>query len=98
MKRFTGLDFRRELYGEPEAGGEFDPTVSSLYVQVLRPLCWTGLLHEQRQNGSRPGTTMSPPQSRVTSWLGSSRLKGLGYDLPPQLRRSRAINVTLPSR
>lgn len=47
----TGLDFRRELYGEPEPGSAFDTMASSLYVQVLRPLCWTGLLHEQRQDG-----------------------------------------------
>lgn len=38
----TGADLRRVLYGKPEAG--FDATMSGLYVQVLRPLCWAGLL------------------------------------------------------
>ena len=54
----TGLDFRRELYGEPEPESAFDTMVSSLYVQVLRPLCWTGLLHEQRQDGFRLSTSI----------------------------------------
>jgi len=44
----TGGDFRRTLYGEPEANEQFDYLLSSLYVQILRPLCWIGLLHEER--------------------------------------------------
>jgi hypothetical protein len=41
----TGADLRRVFYGEPEAG--FDAMMSGLYVQVLRPLCWAGLLEKQ---------------------------------------------------
>ena len=68
----TGLDFRRELYGEPEVGDEFDPTVSSLYVQVLRPLCWTGLLHEQRQDGFRLSTSFF---TKTLLWRAALQLK-----------------------
>ena len=45
----TGADLRRVLYGEPEHG--FDDVLSSFYIQVLRPLCWTGLLEEHRTKG-----------------------------------------------
>jgi hypothetical protein len=41
----TGGDLRRVFYGEPEPG--FDAMMSGLYVQVLRPLCWAGLLEKQ---------------------------------------------------
>lgn len=40
----TGAELRSVLYGEPET--RFDRMLSSLYVQVLRPLCWAGLLQE----------------------------------------------------
>lgn len=50
-KGATGGDIRRALYGEPDNNRFFDETLSSLYVQVLRPLCWTGLLHENRSDG-----------------------------------------------
>ena len=49
----TGQDIRRTLYGDPDPGDRFDYALSSLYVQVLRPLCWTGLLHEERLDGFR---------------------------------------------
>jgi len=41
----TGAELRRVFYGEPESG--FDAMMSGLYVQVLRPLCWAGLLEKQ---------------------------------------------------
>ncbi|MSU91910.1 hypothetical protein GE300_20340 [Rhodobacteraceae bacterium 2CG4] len=41
----TGAALRRVFYGEPEGG--FDTMMSGLYVQVLRPLCWAGLLEKQ---------------------------------------------------
>lgn len=47
----TGGEIRRALYGEPDREERFDETLSSLYVQVLRPLCWTGLLREDRADG-----------------------------------------------
>ena len=39
------------LYGEPDPAGSFDDVLSSFYIQVLRPLCWTGLLQENRAEG-----------------------------------------------
>jgi hypothetical protein len=41
----TGADLRRVLFGQPDLKGHFDDILSSFYIQVLRPLCWTGLLH-----------------------------------------------------
>jgi hypothetical protein len=67
----TGLDLRRELYGEPEAESGFDTTVSSLYVQVLRPLCWTGLLQEQRQDGFKLSTSFF---TKTPLWRATLRL------------------------
>ena len=49
----TGRGIRRALYGDADPGDRFDYALSSLYVQVLRPLCWTGLLQEQRPVGFR---------------------------------------------
>jgi len=50
----TGADLRRVLYGEPERVPfqKYDDTLGSLYIQVLRPLCWAGLLHQQRSEDS----------------------------------------------
>ena len=42
---------RKVLFGEPDPAGGFDDVLSSLYIQVLRPLCWTGLLQENRAKG-----------------------------------------------
>ena len=47
----TGADLRRVLFGEPDPTGGFDDVLSSLHIQVLRPLCWTGLLEESRAKG-----------------------------------------------
>jgi hypothetical protein len=44
----TVADLRRVLFGEPDPAGGFDDVLSRLYIQVLRPLCWTGLLDETR--------------------------------------------------
>ncbi len=41
----TGGDLRRVFYGKPGPG--FDAMMSGLYIQVLRPLCWAGLLEKQ---------------------------------------------------
>ena len=49
----SGRDIRQTLYGDRDPDDRFDQALSSLYVQVLRPLCWTGLLHEQRLAGFR---------------------------------------------
>ena len=47
----TGGEIRRVLYGEPDPAVLFDEKLGSLYVEVLRPLCWTGLLREDRPDG-----------------------------------------------
>ena len=47
----TGGDIRRALYGEPDSGSGFDQVLSNLYISVLRPLCWAGLLHEYQASG-----------------------------------------------
>lgn len=47
----SGAEISRKLYGEPDTGSGFSHALSSLYVQVLRPLCWTGLLQEQLTKG-----------------------------------------------
>lgn len=47
----SGAEFGRELYGDLESERGISEALSSLYVQVLRPLYWTGLLREQRTGG-----------------------------------------------
>ena len=43
---------RTALYGDPEASVVgFDPIASTLYITVLRPLCWVGLLREDKGDG-----------------------------------------------
>ena len=49
----TGGDIRRVLHGDPESSSlpRYDEVMGSLYVQVLRPLCWSGLLIEEQVAG-----------------------------------------------
>ena len=46
----TGARLRRVLYGEPEKEPlpSYDEVMGQLYIQVLRPLCWAGLLQQGR--------------------------------------------------
>jgi len=48
----TGAHLRRVLYGVPDTGAvpRYDEVMGALYIQVLRPLCWAGLL--EKQDGS----------------------------------------------
>lgn len=48
----TGAQLRRVFFGEPGPGAGFDRLARSFYVQVLRPLCWAGLLQEHREADS----------------------------------------------
>lgn len=42
---------RKTLYGDPDASASFhDSIASTLYITVLRPLCWAGLLKEEETN------------------------------------------------
>jgi hypothetical protein len=44
---------RRALYGDPDPSESFhDAIASRLYVTVLRPLCWAGLLAGENPDGS----------------------------------------------
>ena len=49
----------------------FDHALSNLYVQVLRPLCWTGLLHEQQSHGFR---TEGRVFTKTPLWRAALRL------------------------
>ncbi len=48
----TGGKIRQVLYGDPDPADLYDHIMSSLYLQILRPLCWAGLLSEQRKLGT----------------------------------------------
>jgi len=45
----TGVHLRRVLFGEPDAGPlpSYDELMGQFYIQVLRPLCWAGLLQQE---------------------------------------------------
>jgi hypothetical protein len=40
----SGERLREALYGPPDPGPRYDPIAGQLYIEVLRPLCWLGLL------------------------------------------------------
>jgi len=45
---------RNALYGDPDPSDPFyDSIASTLYITVLRPLCWAGLLEEEDPHRSR---------------------------------------------
>jgi hypothetical protein len=46
----TGAHLRRVLFGEPETSltPRYDEVMGQFYIQVLRPLCWAGLLQQER--------------------------------------------------
>ena len=50
----TGAHLRRVFFGEPEKGPlpRYDEVMGQLYIQVLRPLCWAGLLQQERGTAS----------------------------------------------
>ena len=73
----TGADLRKVLFGEPDPAGGFDDVLSSLYIQVLRPLCWTGLLEENRAKGvlrTRESTFTKTPLWRAVLRLETDAL------------------------
>jgi hypothetical protein len=69
----TGGDLRQVLYGERDPGDRFDQMLSSLYLQVLRPLCWTGLLHENRAKGLH--RTRESTFTKTPLWRAALRLE-----------------------
>ena len=50
----TGAHLRRVLFGKPRTGPlpHYDEVMGQLYIQVLLPLCWTGLLQQDRGTAS----------------------------------------------
>ncbi|EPX85464.1 hypothetical protein ruthe_01724 [Rubellimicrobium thermophilum DSM 16684] len=50
----TGAHLRRVFFGEPETGPipRYDEGMGQLYIQVLRPLCWAGLVQQERGTAS----------------------------------------------
>jgi hypothetical protein len=62
---------RRALYGDPDPSGSFhDAMASTLYVTVLRPLCWAGLLKEENPDGLRSNETFT----KTELWRRTLRL------------------------
>jgi len=46
----SGEQIRHAFYGPRDPNDRFDDELSALYINVLRPLCWAGLLHETRMD------------------------------------------------
>jgi hypothetical protein len=65
------LALRKVLYGDPDPSGSFyDAIASTLYVTVLRPLCWAGLLTEGPMEGSPSNETFT----KTELWRRTLRL------------------------
>ena len=63
---------RKTLYGDPEEDRGYDELSGALYVQVLRPLCWTGLLYEEPGN---PLRTRDREFTKTPLWAAALRLE-----------------------
>jgi hypothetical protein len=61
------------LFGPPNPKGHFDDILSSLSIQVLRPLCWAGLLHMDRAKG--PLSTERSVFIKTPLWRAVLRLE-----------------------
>ena len=62
----SGVRLREVLYGLPASGQGFDPVMGSLYIEVLRPLCWLGLLETVSEGRrSRDSTYIKTPLWRA---------------------------------
>ncbi|MDU9006378.1 hypothetical protein [Sedimentitalea todarodis] len=69
----TGADLRQVLFGEHDPAVGFDDVLSSLYIQVLRPLCWTGLLQMDRNESVR--STQRSVFTKTPLWRAVLRLE-----------------------
>ena len=68
----TVTAFRETLYGPHDPAKGYDETLGGLYVQVLRPLCWAGLLVEHGASDRisfGPRTFIKTPLWRVALQL-----------------------------
>lgn len=77
----TGAHLRRVLHGEPEMGPlpRYDDVMGQLYTQVLRPLCWVGLLQQGRGIATyrfEEAVFMKTPLWRATLRLETDRMAG----------------------
>lgn len=65
------LALRKALYGDPDTPGSIhDAIASTLYITVLRPLCWAGLLAERSEDGARSNETFT----KTELWRRTLRL------------------------
>lgn len=71
----TGADLRRTLYGDPDQapGPRYDDILGSLYLNILRPLCWAGLLHVDRSKGFQ--STERSLFTKTPLWKAALKLK-----------------------
>jgi len=68
----SGSEIRKAFYGERDPDDRFDRVLSGLYINVLRPLCWAGLLHEQNaENYFRTGESVF---TKTPLWRTALRL------------------------
>lgn len=68
----TGEHIRHTLYGPSDTEDIYDRDLSALYVNVLRPLCWAGLLYETRAD--RRYHTKEYVFSKTPLWRATLRL------------------------
>ena len=67
----TGAQLREALFGAPEPGSIYDEIIGSFSMQVLRPLCWLGLL-ERTGRGHRWGEDF---YAKTPLWRVAMRLE-----------------------
>ena len=76
----SGSEIRKAFYGERDPEDRFDRVFSGLYINVLRPLCWAGLLHEQHtENYFRAGESVF---TKTPLWRNALRLDTDQYIKP----------------
>ena len=80
----TGAHLRRVLFGKPETGHlpRYDEVMGQLYIQVLRPLCWAGLLQQGRGTASyrfEERTRFTTDKPSVLTLLGAAGARVLGH-------------------
>ncbi len=78
----SALWMREVLYGAPDPGPHYDPIPGKLYVEVLRPLCWLGLLEviSEERMSSRDAVFAKTPL-----WRAALRLETDGM-LDPSVK------------
>ena len=77
----TGAHLRRVIFGEPETSltRRYDEVMGQFYIQVLRPLCWAGMLQQERGAASyrsEDAVFMKSPLWRAALPLNTDGLAG----------------------